>query len=341
LDINESPQIPLGKRFDLSLAASDDGDPPQPDIDDPKGAGRSDTDHPKALKALLREVPHHDYAATAAKAPELVADLEAGTDSPVADPSHAQHPPSFLTADDIDNYIWEIDQRLYNRELQQGRSPTPPPPSLAPRAQANGHGAAGATNGHGTKEASSAVGGPGSSANREFVLRNPTSVYNWLRKHEPKVFLQDGEDKDNGDEHGGGGSGAAGGGGGGRGRKSAGEKGSGRAPGSRSSKRASAAHVREKRGSHAHAAAAEDGEDVEEDLGFELVTPSGPGKGKRKRNIDDDAGYRPKGGSNRPTKRKRKSEGGEVTTPTTVSKRGPRKSEASAPPDHDGTERDD
>jgi hypothetical protein len=49
----------------------------------------------------------------------------------------------------------------------------------------------------------------------------------------------------------------------------------------------------------------------------------GVGKGKRKRVVDDDPGYRPKGGSSRPTKKKRKSEGGEGT-PTAA--KGPRKS---------------
>ena len=28
---------------------------------------------------------------------------------------------------------------------------------------------------------------------RDMALRNPVSVYNWLRKHQPQVFLQDNE----------------------------------------------------------------------------------------------------------------------------------------------------
>jgi hypothetical protein len=44
-------------------------------------------------------------------------------------------------------------------------------------------------------------------------------------------------------------------------------------------------------------------------------------KNKRKRVADDDAGYRPKGGSSRPTKKKRKSDGAENGTPTAGSKR--------------------
>jgi len=101
---------------------------------------------------------------------------------------------------------------------------------------------------------------------REMQLRNPVSVYNWLRKHQPQVFLQDNEA--NGERP-------------------------PRSTGSRSSKRAAA--NRESGVKHEH--------DLYDDEGF-AVEPVGPtARGKRKR--DDDGGYRPKGGNSRPSKRKK------------------------------------
>lgn len=97
---------------------------------------------------------------------------------------------------------------------------------------------------------------------RDAALRNPVSVYNWLRKHQPQVFLQDNEVVS--------------------------DKSSGRALNSRSSKRASGQVKKEQ-------------EAFDED-GI-LIDVMGSSKGKRKR--DEDGGYRPKGGSSRPTKRKK------------------------------------
>jgi len=102
---------------------------------------------------------------------------------------------------------------------------------------------------------------------REMQLRNPVSVYNWLRKHQPQVFLQDNEA-------------------GGDKQKTA----------PRASKRA-AANIKQ------------DPEMYDED-GIAL-DGAAASRGKRKR--DEDSGYRPKGGSNRLTKRKRE-EGGSITS---------------------------
>jgi hypothetical protein len=96
---------------------------------------------------------------------------------------------------------------------------------------------------------------------RDIALRNPVSVYNWLRKHQPQVFLQDNETNS--------------------------EKASGRGGNTRGTKRASMVAKHE--------------EDVAEDDAV-LVERGSTTRGKRKR---DDEPYRPKGGSSRPTKRKR------------------------------------
>lgn len=318
LDVNNSAQIPPEKRIDLSHDVPSDDDALCLDIDLPS-TPPADPKPAHSFRELLQEVPHYKFASAAERSPELLADLEAGRDSP-ADPAQGQsHPPSFLTADDIDNYIWEIDAYLRADEFVRsrgGNTESTPLPTLAPLAHAERAAAANPKD-----------------AQRDFALRNPTSVYNWLRKHAPKTFLQDGEHdnkdgagggKENGggdDSHGGHGHGP------GSGRRGKGERGSRGGAGGARSKRASAAHSRS-----VAAAAAEGVEDVDDESGYgggggRAATPStvgggGGGKGKRKRVVDDDPGYRPKGGSSRPTKKKRKSEGVEKT-PTA---RGPRKS---------------
>jgi len=338
--------MPQDKRFDLAL------DPPADvpgavllEIDDPSKPKPGDPKPGKSLRDLVTSVGHLDYAAAAARSPNLIVDLQGGIDSPAADAARAGHPPSFLTADDIDNYLWETDRRIAAQRRHEGRASSEPPvPTLAPHALAAAGGANGVANGlphggghhHHHHHHHGKDGGPG--AGRDFALRNPTSVYNWLRKHEPKVFLQDGE----GGDKGGGENGEDGGHHGtGRGRRGGGgERGGGRGAGggagSRSSKRASAAHARDR----VHSVVDHDGGDLDDDTtagggggGHEGGRGAGAGGGasKRKRPVDDDPGYRPKGGSSRPAKKKRKSEGGGGdSTPTAATHRRPRKSDAGA-----------
>ena len=109
---------------------------------------------------------------------------------------------------------------------------------------------------------------------RDTQIRNPVSVYNWLRKNQPQVFLQDGDEK------------AC--------------KAAAGAAGSRKSKRESTAAANK-----AVKTTTTDGEGAEEDVEAPAAL-----KGKRKR--DDDGGYRPKGGHARPVKR-RKDENSEKT----------------------------
>jgi hypothetical protein len=325
LDINNCGQIPPEKRFDLTLK-----------MDDPRSALNIDKEQPsqpdppvKALKDLLGDVPHIKYASAGDVFGTQLQDLQAGRDSP-ADPSQGlSHPPTFLTADDIDNYIWEADRKLMANSSKSDRRTNgatgggddkPPPmpwPSLAPNAIAARNGVPAAT--------------IAAHATRDAALRNPTSVYNWLRKHAPKTFLQDAEagadkgskredgDKENGhsDE-----------------RHSTPAGKTGRARGDRLSRGGSARTQR-----RAAAKLAEEAGDFDEDVLLDVGAPDvGAGsilKGKRKRQTDDDPGYRPKGGSSRPTKKKRKSVGpggaDGPSTPTTATatagrKLAPRKS---------------
>lgn len=279
----------------------------------------------KYLRDMIQEVPHLDFNATHERFPGETHDLLTGIDSPAADASSHQHPPTFLTADDIDNYLWEVDNEIARRPERYGGH-TELLPTLAPlaREQQNMRGVGPAP--LITLKGSTAAGSI-SSASRDFALRNPTSVYNWLRKNAPKTFLQDheggddkkdkggershhrktakGDDDDDDDEKRPSGRKSTGGGA----RKASGEGRAsisvGRAKTTKAdrgaAKRASAAQAKDKRKPLDASMV-----DAEEDTGFE--EPAAQGKGKRKRPVaDDDTGYRPKGGSSRrPAKKKTK-----------------------------------
>ncbi|KAK4164464.1 IEC3 subunit of the Ino80 complex, chromatin re-modelling-domain-containing protein [Cladorrhinum sp. PSN259] len=304
LELNSSSQIPPEKRFDLAAdsPASDEDDDLIPPSTPPHGAVAP----AKSYKTLLSTVPHVTFESSPEKFPNLLAELKIGRDSPADPLQGSSNPPSFLTADDIDNYLYELDNKLnLPNDL----------PTMAPLAHPDEN----------TPKDSS----------RDFALRNPVSVYNWLRKHAPKTFLQDGEHQDKeGDEAGGvstpvptgaaarrsvkgdkssSSRGGASGTGGGRGGSKRGGAG-----GSRASLAAAAA------------AAARAEQDDDEDTAYEggTATPTAGasklGAVKRKRGVgDDDPGYRPKGGSSRPAKKtKRKSEGGLEGTPVPTGKKG-------------------
>ncbi|KAI0015137.1 IEC3 subunit of the Ino80 complex, chromatin re-modelling-domain-containing protein [Xylariomycetidae sp. FL0641] len=241
MDINESPQIPFERRIDLNLDDEDEDDTDNSDA----------TQKPtRSLKNLIRDTPHQSYTATVKQFPEVLDEL---------DPQDPEiHPTSFLSADDIDEYLHELDSRIGLKAR----------PTLAP----------------------SVVGTQNANPAANFVLRNPTSVYNWLRRHAPKTFLQDLEkdkdkdkDKDDGGKEDG------------RRRKSGGTRG----------KRKSQASRKEKE--------AAESMDWDDDMGYDA--PASTLKGKRKRGgDDDDRGYRPKGGSSRPAKKRKSKDANAVPT---------------------------
>ena len=110
---------------------------------------------------------------------------------------------------------------------------------------------------------------------KEAMLRNPVSVYNWLRKHHPQVFLQDEPNSDKSTQ------------------KHAPKPSPKPSNPTKSSKRISAVPKQE--------------QEILDEEGFLVETTSEvPVKAKRKR---DDEPYRPKGGSSRPTKKKKTSGG--------------------------------
>lgn len=100
---------------------------------------------------------------------------------------------------------------------------------------------------------------------RDASLRSSASVYNWLRKNQPQIFLQDNEN--------------------------ASEKSGTRPSNVRTSKRVSTQYRRD--------------DDTHDEDGsvIDAGAASGGSKGKRKR--DEDASYRPKGGSSRSSRKKK------------------------------------
>ena len=255
-EINNSAQIPLDKRIDVSLKPPADSKDPVLPMD--KNYASQKEAALKRLEQLLTDVPHTSYSAAKAAKLSSVEDLVTGDDD--------AKPASFLAADDVDDYIYALDRSIDKNEVHI--------PTLAPAAHQTA--APSLNNAH---------------------LKNPTSVTNWLRKHAPKIFLQDGE-AHGGDE--GDGGEAGGHTGGTSGRKSRGGRGE---RGGKASTRGS------KRASTSSRAAADRGDwDGSMDEDVDYGTPVGRGKRKR----DDDGGYRPGGSSSRPSKKKRKSEG-EVT----------------------------
>ncbi|KAI1495051.1 IEC3 subunit of the Ino80 complex, chromatin re-modelling-domain-containing protein [Biscogniauxia mediterranea] len=239
MDINDSPQIPFERRIDLNLE-DEESDETEEDSDS--------TQKPtKSLKKLIQEVPHRSFATTVEQFPDVLEDL---------DPKDPQiHPTSFLTADDIDEYLHKLNMQLGLKARH----------TLAP----------------------SVTGTQNVHSPDQFALRNPTSVYNWLRRHAPKTFLQDLEkekDKDKDKE------------------KDKEKEKEDREKGEDSRKRKSgAARKRPSAVSRKEKEAAES-MDWDEDVTYD-VPATGSVKGKRKR--DDDPGYRPKGGSSRPTKKRK------------------------------------
>lgn len=338
-DINNRPQIPTEKRIDVSLdIPSDTEEGFILGIDrEPRTGPRP----AKTLKDLIKDTPHLDFAATAERLPELAADLLTGIDSPAAEATHQQHPPSFLTADDIDNYLWEVDMQAKTEAEERGED-VEMLPTLAPLARENGAGSHGAATRGATpssappniKDTSAAGASSISTTSRDFALRNPVSVYNWLRKNAPKTFLQDNETGEEKKERGHSGekqsrkahrpveddddddetrtparktasAGRKPSGEGGRASLGAGRVKGERAPkAERAPKRAKAASGKAKRQSMD-----ESMYDVDDEVGLQAANVrSSATKGKRKRvAVDDDTGYRPKGGSSRrPTKRRNK-----------------------------------
>ncbi|KAM0453390.1 hypothetical protein ACHAPV_006172 [Trichoderma viride] len=255
VEVNNSPQIPPERRIDLSLEPPSDESAPCLPIDRERQSHKDEA--MKKLNKLL-DMPHPTYGSAKESNSAFLADL-----STLDGESHPAH---FLSADDIDDYIYLIDT---------GLDPESALPTMAPLAH------------------------PAANAPSNPQAKNPTSVTNWLRKHAPKIFLQDGETHGDADDEAGVATGP------GSGHSSArkprgsakGERGGGKASGGKSKKTGAASRISAAERGDADASMDDDGEFA--------ATPV-TARSKRKR--DDDTGYKPRGSSSRPTKKKRKSD---------------------------------
>ncbi|PNP43252.1 hypothetical protein TGAM01_v202651 [Trichoderma gamsii] len=255
VEVNNSPQIPPERRIDLALEPPSDESAPCLPIDRERQSHKDEA--MKKLNKLL-DMPHPTYGSAKESNSTFLADL-----STLDGESHPAH---FLSADDVDDYIYLIDT---------GLDPDSALPTMAPLAH------------------------PAANAPSNPQAKNPTSVTNWLRKHAPKIFLQDGETHGDADDEAGAGTGP------GSGHSSArkprgsakGERGGGKASGGKSKKTGAASRISAAERGDADASMDDDGEFA--------ATPV-TARSKRKR--DDDTGYKPRGSSSRPTKKKRKSD---------------------------------
>lgn len=143
-DINDSSQIPLEKRISIPNS------PPRSSPTSPQPQ--------KTLASLESEVPHMSLDKAKESLPDFLQDV---TPAPGEDA-----PAPFLTVDELENYLLEVDQRIGLPKLA----------TLAPASKEPAPGTA-------------------TSATRDFLLKHPHSAYNWLKINAPHVFLQ-GDDED-------------------------------------------------------------------------------------------------------------------------------------------------
>ncbi|KAI4944155.1 hypothetical protein J4E91_009010 [Alternaria rosae] len=265
LELNEQTRVNPRLRFDLrNLSAADTAMPsleagPDPElvkaqlqtlredlaantITPEEYATRADQLHSsQAIQQTLKSL-----ASLEAKIPHTTrADMP---DHPVEGIDLSEHAPGYMSPTHEDEYLLATDQLLeqpgFDQALQQGR-PVRLASAQPPLSE------------------------------KDLTVRNPDSVYNWLRKHQPQVFLQD---KDAAHH------------------ENLSEK-------SAAPKTSKANTTKVKRESNIGG-----GTPAPRDHDDEDSAAPETGKGRRKTGGgggDDDTAYRPKGGSSRPTKRKR------------------------------------
>ncbi|KAI9813588.1 MAG: hypothetical protein M1827_003657 [Pycnora praestabilis] len=257
LEINNSSHIPTQHRYDLHSPAMDITATPVVDHDERLQQSYDSTAIQLALEEAKAELVAGEFSEEYYSRLEASILTKASTSSIIAlnsmlvtphtelsilhpdevpEELYAETPTGYLTPAHEDDYLFALDISL-------GTSP------VLPRQTVPTH--------------PIRLGDKALEKEKDVAVRNPVSVYNWLRKHHPQVFLQDHEGSS--------------------------EKQSGKSASSRAAKRTSIAPSRT------------DHEGAEEEHG--LPNESGAtAKGKKKK---DDEPYRPKGGSSRPSKRKR------------------------------------
>ncbi|KAL1966009.1 hypothetical protein VTN77DRAFT_4949 [Rasamsonia byssochlamydoides] len=259
LEFNDSLHIPPHLRYDLSLPG-DRRSLPSPEPDDASPSFYDAATAKAALKEARAELASGEISPDSYRRLEdavkrskpfqpavkytSLLNIPHSTPRPLNNDQFSQEGNletnlGYLTPEHENEYYLTTDARLGDTAAALQLSQLPEKPSLSDRA-------------------------------REAVLRSPISVYNWLRRNQPQIFLQDNEN--------------------------ASEKSGSRPANLRSSKRMS---------TQARPSTKE--EDLYDEDGFLMdVGPPSSAKGKRKR--DEDTQYRPKGGSSRSSRKKRESD---------------------------------
>lgn len=263
LDINETTRLPAHLRFDLRELSESDSALPSLEADsDPEALQRKKLHELRIDMAngiiTAEEFAHKSdqlHMLPAAIMNRTLSSLEAKVPHTTQAPDPApegvllgEHAPGYMSPTHEEEYLLATDVALadpsYDPNAHDGRPLRIPPTRPIP-------------------------------TEKDLTIQNPDSVYNWLRKNQPQVFLQDKDPShpENASE------------------KSTARTGNGPGRGKRPS--AVSATTPGPKGD-------QDGDD---DSGF--VPESGTGSKGRRGNKDDDSAYRPKGGSSRPGKRKR------------------------------------
>lgn len=266
LDINDTARIPSFLRYDLRSPSPSDTAIPSLETPDPDAIQQRMQELRAELVAktitpeeYAQKIGHLNSSDTILTKPRSLATLEATvphtTEAPDPLPEGlmlGENAPGYMSPNHEEEYLLAADSILadptYDEAAAAGRPLRIPPSQPLP-------------------------------TDKDLTLRNPDSVYNWLRKHAPQVFLQDKDaaHHENMSEK----STARPSGTGGRGGK---------------------------KGAAARSPGAKTDQDLDEDLGFvpETGTAAPEGKTGRSRKVkQEDEPYRPKGGSSRPGKRKR------------------------------------
>ncbi|KAJ9619848.1 hypothetical protein H2203_008119 [Taxawa tesnikishii (nom. ined.)] len=196
------------------------------------------------LVDMEARIPHTVFNGREDDIPDHLVDMAEGTQ------------PGFMSAQHEDDYLLRMDAKLGDQYSLAQPRPTSPPnlSTMTPR-----------------------------ELEREIELKNPQSVHNWLKKHNPQVVADIDKDSEVGGPTT---SATPGGGGGGKGKRGTNLA---KKMGDRAVERA---RGREE-GSPGSAATKTEQDLLDEEIGYVDETPASAGKGKRTR--DPDESYRPKG----------------------------------------------
>lgn len=184
LDINDASRIPPPLHFDLrspppeaSEVLNLEADNPSLDSYAPFAAGTalaeaqadlasgelSPASYSRVVAALANKLKPKHLSALQGTPHTTLASVALGA---LPDDVSSETPPGYLTPTHEDDYLFALDSFLGNSPVNSRIS---------------------ASHNH------MRVGEKGFEREKEAQVRNPVSVYNWLRKHQPQVFLQDNE----------------------------------------------------------------------------------------------------------------------------------------------------